>query len=91
VQKRPETPHKLRAYGFLWLGERRVLRHANSLAPLTRHRPDHGDKLSRLAPPSELIDRHFPCGIKSLAKCGRSAPVLQRRLTFTLSKSSMSH
>ena len=35
---------------------------------LTRHFPYHSDKLSRLAPPSELSGRHSPCGIRSLAE-----------------------
>jgi hypothetical protein len=43
-------------------------RHANPPTPLTRHRPCRSDKLSRLAPPSELIKRHPPCGIRSLAE-----------------------
>jgi hypothetical protein len=33
---------------------------------MTRHSPYHGDKLSRLALPSELIERRSPCGIRSL-------------------------
>jgi hypothetical protein len=36
-----------------------------SPAPLTRHSPYRGDKLSRLAPPPELIQYHSFCGIKS--------------------------
>ena len=39
-----------------------------SLVPLTRHFPYHGDKLSRLAPPSELIERRPPYEIRSLAE-----------------------
>jgi len=34
---------------------------------LTRHPTYHRDKLSRLAPPSELSERHSPCGIMRLA------------------------
>jgi hypothetical protein len=41
---------------------------ANSPTPLTRHSPYHRDKLSRLAPPPELIERHSTCGIRSLAE-----------------------
>jgi hypothetical protein len=36
--------------------------------PLSRHFPHHGDKLSRLALPSELIERRTPCGIRNLAE-----------------------
>src|SRR5262245_22849219 len=56
AQARPETPHRLR-----W-------RPVNSTAPLTRHPLYHSDKLSRPAPPSELIIRHSPYGIRSLAE-----------------------
>src|SRR5262245_1789128 len=56
AQARPETPHRLR-----W-------RPVNSPAPLTRHPLYHSDKLSRLAPTSELIERHSPYGIRSLAE-----------------------
>jgi len=50
------------------LGERWLRRLTNSLAPPTRHRHYNGDKLSRLAPSSELSERHSFCGIISLAK-----------------------
>jgi len=36
--------------------------------PLTPHLPYSSDKLTRLAPPSELVERHSPLGIRSLAK-----------------------
>jgi hypothetical protein len=42
---------------------------AHSLLTLTRYDPYGSDKLSRLAPPSELIERHSPCRIRSLAMC----------------------
>ena len=38
-----------------------------SLLLMTRHLPYCSDKLSRLAPPSELIECRSPCGIRSLA------------------------
>jgi hypothetical protein len=45
-----------------------AVRHpANSPAPLTRHSPYCSDKLSRLALPSELCERHSSCGIRRLA------------------------
>jgi hypothetical protein len=47
---------------------------ANSPSPLTRHFPYHCDKLSLLALTSELVERHSPCGIRSLAEGGRLAP-----------------
>jgi hypothetical protein len=37
----------------------------------------HRDKLSRLAQSSELIERHSPCVIRSLAEGRRPAPMLQ--------------
>jgi hypothetical protein len=45
---------------------------------MTRHSPYHGDNMSRLAPPSELSERHSSCEIRSFAEGGRSAPMLQR-------------
>ncbi len=48
----------------------------HSPPPLTRHSLYHSDKLSRLALPSELIECHSPCEIRSLARCGRLAPML---------------
>src|SRR5215468_9465246 len=56
AQARPETPHRLR-----W-------RPVNSPAPLTRHPLYYSDKLSRLAPPSELIVRYSPYRIRGLAE-----------------------
>jgi len=44
---------------------------------LTRLSRLRGDKLSRLAPPSELIERPSSYGIKSLAEGERLAPGLQ--------------
>jgi hypothetical protein len=41
---------------------------AISPTPLTRYLPYHGVNLSRPAPPSELIERHSPYGIRSLAE-----------------------
>ena len=48
-----------------------------TLPPLTRHSAYRGDKLSRLAPPSELIKRQSSCGIRGLAGGGNMAPSLQ--------------
>jgi hypothetical protein len=52
--------------------------------PMTRHPPYRSDKLSRLTPPSESIERHSPNGIKSLAEGGGMAPILPRSLTYEL-------
>src|SRR5215510_3041250 len=57
----------------------RELRRVNSLASLTRHPHYRGDKLSRLAPPSEFIECPSPRVISSLAVGGRMAPVLPVR------------
>jgi len=46
---------------------------------LTRHLHYRSDKLSRLALPSELIERRSPCGIRSLTEGGRAAPILRER------------
>src|SRR5262245_10097318 len=49
----------------------------NSLSPryrMTRHSPYRGNKLSRLALPSELIECHSPSRIRSLAKAGAWRP-----------------
>jgi hypothetical protein len=59
-------------------------RHANPPTPLTRHRPCRGDKLSRLAPPSELIKRHPPCGIRDLAEDENMAPILPGEFALIL-------
>ena len=50
---------------------------SKSADTLTRQFPYHGDKLSRLAPPFELIERRPPCGTRSLSKGGRLAPILR--------------
>jgi len=50
----------------------------NSPTPLTRLSPYRGDKLSRLAPSSELIKWRPPCEIRSLAEGRRMAPILLR-------------
>src|SRR5215475_8958228 len=55
-----------------------------SLTPLTRHFSYCSDKLSRLAPPAESVERHSSCGIRSLAEGGNMAPILLRRLAFDL-------
>jgi hypothetical protein len=47
MQACPKTPHRLRC------------RPVNSSAPPTHHSLYNSDKLSRLAPPSELIERHY--------------------------------
>ena len=44
-------------------------RPANLATPLTRHFAYRSDKMSRLAPPSELSERHYPCRIRRLADC----------------------
>jgi len=51
--------------------------------PQTHHHIYHSDKLLRLAPPSDLIERHSHCGIRGLAEGGRLAPILPRRLAIT--------
>jgi hypothetical protein len=58
-------------------GEKPGRRPANSLTPLTLRSLYHGDKLSRLALPTELIESHSPCGIYELAEGGNMAPVLR--------------
>jgi len=52
-------------------------RPANSPALLTRHPTYHRDKMSPLAPWSELIEYHSPCRIKSLVEGERLAPILR--------------
>jgi hypothetical protein len=49
---------------------------------MTRYFSSHGDKLSRLALPSELIEFHFFFGIRSLAERGRVAPILRGRFAL---------
>src|SRR5262245_49059353 len=58
--------------------------------PVTRHPPFCSDKLSRLAPPSESIERRSPYGIKNLAAGGGMAPILLRRLTYELPRFGLS-
>ena len=55
-----------------------VCRLASSPAPLTRHAPYHGDKLSRLALLSRIGVYHCSCGARSLAERNRLAPILQK-------------
>jgi hypothetical protein len=43
---------------------------------MTRYSLSRRIKLSRLAPPSELIERRTPCGINGLAEGGNLAPSL---------------
>src|SRR5262249_50026268 len=50
---------------------------ANSSDPPS---PLSSDKLSRLALPSELIECHYPRGIRRLAEGGCLAPILRGRL-----------
>src|SRR5215470_15773278 len=56
---------------------------------LTRRSICRRDKLSRLSPPSELIERPSSCEIRSLAEGERPAPVLLGQLGYFLSKSSL--
>src|SRR5262245_54569870 len=51
---------------------------------LTRLSHFRSDKLSRLAPPSELIERPSSYRIRSLAEGERPAPVLRGRLVYSL-------
>jgi hypothetical protein len=51
---------------------------------LTRLSRFRGDKLSRLARPSELIERPASCGIRSLAEGERLAPGLRGLLAYFL-------
>ena len=53
---------------------------ANPSAPgdrMTRYSLSRRIKLTHFAPPSELIERSFPCGISGLAEGGNMAPSLQ--------------
>jgi len=43
---------------------------------MTRYSLSRSIKLSRLAPPSELIERRSPCGISGLEEGGNMAPSL---------------
>ena len=56
VQACPETPHRL------------LCQPVNSPAPPTHHALYNSDKLSRLAPPSGLIELHSTYGIRRLAE-----------------------
>jgi hypothetical protein len=51
---------------------------AASPIPLTHHSTYRSDKLSRLAPSSELSERHSLCGIKGLVEGRTLAPILPR-------------
>jgi hypothetical protein len=77
VQARPET---LRSLGVT------DCYYQHKLTRLSLYR---SDKLSRLAPPSELIDRPSSCEIRRLAEGERPAPVLRGQLAYFLSKSSL--
>jgi len=48
---------------------------------------NRGDKLSRYALPSELIDCPSHCGIRGLAEGGRMAPILPKRTKLNISPS----
>jgi len=72
AQARPETPRMLGVTACQYQPK------------LTRHSLYRGDKLSRLAPPSELIERPSSCEIKSLAEGERPAPVLRGQLAYYL-------
>ena len=56
---------------------------------MTRHPPYRSDNLSRLTPPSELIKRHSPCGIRSLAEGRTLGAHFAGRLAYILSLSSL--
>jgi len=56
VQARPETPRKLGVTACQYQPK------------LTHHSLYRSDKLSRIAPPSELIERPSYCEIRSLAE-----------------------
>jgi hypothetical protein len=53
---------------------------------MTRYPSHRGDKMSRLAPSSELSDRNSRCGISGLAEGESMAPILPKRLAYFLSK-----
>src|SRR6266540_3794389 len=77
----PPGSVKTRILKFAWP---RYRRKRGRRKPMTRHPPYRSDKLSRLRPPSESIERHSPNGIKRLATCGRLAPILRGRLAQTV-------
>jgi len=77
VQARPETTHRLGVTACEYQPK------------LTRHSLYRGDKLSRLAPLSELIERPSYCEIRSLSEGERPAPVLRGQLAYFLSQSSL--
>jgi hypothetical protein len=56
---------------------------------MTRYSSHLGDKMSRLAPSSELSERRSRCGIKGLAEGEGMAPILPKRLAYILSKPSL--
>jgi len=56
---------------------------------MTRYSSYRGDKMSRLAPSSELVERHSPCGIRGLAESVGMARILLEWLAYYLSKSSL--
>jgi len=71
AQMRPETPQSNRPA------------RSNSLSHryrMTRYPSHGGDKLSRLAPPSELSESYSPFEIRSLAEGRRPAPILPQCL-----------
>jgi hypothetical protein len=53
---------------------------------MTRYSLSRRIKLSRLAPPSELIERRTTCGISGLTEGGNMAPSLHDDLKFYLLK-----
>src|SRR5262245_46645871 len=62
------TPKNLRASGG-WTSGFFSPATTCKLTDMLTHYPSYrGDKLSRFAPPSELIELHSPCRIRSLAK-----------------------
>jgi len=77
------VPKCLKVFGLVPKCLNRSHQHEANSLPLryrmTRHPRYRGDKLSCLAPPSELIKYHSPCGIRSLPEGGNMAPILQRR------------
>ena len=53
------------ALGFVRKGRNKRVSVLRTRTAVTRPPPYHGDKMSRLAPPPELIECHSSCGIKS--------------------------
>jgi len=58
---------------------------AGDIHQMTRYSSYRSDKLSRLAPTSELIKRHSPCGIRSLAEGRTLGAHFAGRLAYILS------